>query len=558
MYKDKNILVVIPARGGSKGIPRKNIRLINNSPLISYVINTAISSNLVDEVIVSTDDIEIKEVSQKYGAFVIDRDGKFAEDSIPLDPVIYDAVSQIERIKNKKFDIVITVQPTSPLLRVETLDKAIKKLVDNEDLDTIISVVDDRHLAWTVEDGKSIPKYEKRLNRQYLPREFRETGAILATKRRCITETSRIGKCVDLIEVNKNESIDIDSYEDWWVAEKLLKRKKILIRTDATNEIGTGHVYRQLYIASRIMDHEVVFLMNSKNELGINLVKESNFPIIIFNDNEIEKILEVKPDIIINDILDTTNEYMSSLKERNIFSINFEDMGEGAKKADLVFNALYEYRLPLKNIYGGHKYYILRDEFKEYTKKIINRTVNKILVTFGGSDPNNFTERLTDIIDKNYKDINIDIILGLGYKEKEKIKNKYKDNDKISIFDSVKNISRYMYSSDIVITSGGRTMYEVASLGIPCLVLCQNERELTHLFGHAGNGIINLGLGEHLTEGMIKNTIGELIENYELRSDMNTKMKNIDLEHGFDNIIDVVTTEYGEFKSIRLKDKGEI
>jgi len=115
-----------------------------------------------------------------------------------------------------------------------------------------------------------------------------------------------------------------------------------------------------------------------------------------------------------------------------------------------------------------------------------------------------------------------------------------------------------MYSSDIVITSGGRTMYEVASLGIPCLVLCQNERELTHLFGHAGNGIINLGLGEHLTEGMIKNTIGELIENYELRSDMNTKMKNIDLEHGFDNIIDVVTTEYGEFKSIRLKDKGEI
>jgi len=558
LYKDKNILVVIPARGGSKGIPRKNIRLINNSPLISYVINTAISSNLVDEVIVSTDDIEIKEVSQKYGAFVIDRDGKFAEDSIPLDPVIYDAVSQIERIKNKKFDIVITVQPTSPLLRVETLDKAIKKLVDNEDLDTIISVVDDRHLAWTVEDGKSIPKYEKRLNRQYLPREFRETGAILATKRRCITETSRIGKCVDLIEVNKNESIDIDSYEDWWVAEKLLKRKKILIRTDATNEIGTGHVYRQLYIASRIMDHEVVFLMNSKNELGINLVKESNFPIIIFNDNEIEKILEVKPDIIINDILDTTNEYMSSLKERNIFSINFEDMGEGAKKADLVFNALYEYRLPLKNIYGGHKYYILRDEFKEYTKKIINRTVNKILVTFGGSDPNNFTERLTDIIDKNYKDINIDIILGLGYKEKEKIKNKYKDNDKISIFDSVKNISRYMYSSDIVITSGGRTMYEVASLGIPCLVLCQNERELTHLFGHAGNGIINLGLGEHLTEGMIKNTIGELIENYELRSDMNTKMKNIDLEHGFDNIIDVVTTEYGEFKSIRLKDKGEI
>ncbi|WP_346913585.1 glycosyltransferase [Clostridium sp.] len=558
MYNGKSILVCIPARGGSKGIPRKNVRLMNNNPLISYVINTAKSSSLVDEVIVSTDDVEIKEVSQKYGTLVVDRDGKFSEDSIPLDPVINDAVGQIEKIKEKKFDIVVTVQPTSPLLRVETLDRAIMNLVDNGMVDTIISVVDDRHLSWTVQDGKSVPKYEKRLNRQYLPKEFRETGAILATKRRCITENSRIGKSVDLIEVSKNESIDIDSYEDWWVAEKLLKRKKILIRTDATNEIGTGHVYRQLYIASRIMDHEVIFLMNTKNKLGVNLVKGSNFSIITFNDNESEKILEVNPDIIINDILDTSDEYMSFLKERNIFSINFEDMGEGAKKADLVFNALYEYRLPLKNIYGGHKYYILRDEFKEHNKKIVNRTVNKMLVTFGGSDPNNFTEKVIDIIDNHYKDINIDIILGLGYKEKEKIRNKYKDNDKISIFDSVKNISKYMYGSDIVVTSGGRTMYEVASLGIPCLVLCQNERELTHLFGHAGNGIINLGLGEHLTEGMIKNTIGELIENYELRSDMNAKMKSIDLEHGFDNIIDVVTTEYSKFKSILLKDKGEI
>ncbi len=97
----------------------------------------------------------------------------------------------------------------------------------DRNIDTVISVVDDRHLAWTInEDGKYVPKYEKRINRQYLPSEFRETGAIFATKREFISENSRMGKNIDLIEVSKHESIDIDNYSDWWVAERLLKKKK--------------------------------------------------------------------------------------------------------------------------------------------------------------------------------------------------------------------------------------------------------------------------------------------------------------------------------------------
>ena len=186
----------------------------------------------------------------------------------------------------QKFDIIITVQPTSPLLKRETLVKAIKKLIDNEDIDTVISVSDDRHLAWTKDnEGRSISKYEKRLNRQYLPSEFRETGAILAVKRRAIKEDTRIGKVVDLVEVDRSESIDIDTYEDWWIAEKLLKKKKIVIRVDAEPLIGTGHIYRQLNVASRIVDHEVVFLMDENKELGINIVKSFNFPVITFNED---------------------------------------------------------------------------------------------------------------------------------------------------------------------------------------------------------------------------------------------------------------------------------
>lgn len=544
MYKGKRVIVVIPARGGSKGIPRKNLRLLNGKPLIYYTINLALKNELVDKVVVTTDDLEIANVSRRFGATIINREAHISSDNVTLDPVIYDAINRYEEKEKSEYDVVITVQPTSPLLKNETLSNAIRTLIDN-DCDTVMSVCDDRHLAWGIdESGKFIPKYKERLNRQYLPKEYRETGAILATKRRFLSENSRFGKKIHLIEVDKKESIDIDTYEDWWIAERILKRKRIVIRTDATNEIGTGHVYRQLYLASRIMEHEVIFLMDNSKSLGIEIVKKNNYPIVTFEGECFEKISELKPDIVVNDILDTTLDYMEYFKEKNIYTINFEDLGEGAKIADIVFNALYDYKIPLKNIKMGYEYYVLRDEFKEFNKKEIKEKVEKILITFGGTDPNNYTEKILNLLSCYNESIYIDVILGLGYKEKEYIKNKYKDSRNISVIDSVTNISDYMYDSDIVITSGGRTMYEVASLGIPCMVLCQNERELTHLFGNAGNGFLNLGLGKYLNDGIIKNNLIELINNHSMRVEMNERMCSINLENGFENIMAVVKKDY--------------
>ena len=279
MYKNNKILVVIPARGGSKGIPRKNIRLLGGKPLIAHTIEITKASEYVDELVVTTDDNEIAFVAGKFGAKTIKRDGKLAEDSIPLDPVIYDATIKQEEKEGEKYDVVITVQPTSPLLKTKTLDLAIEKLLDIEEdndgneisYDTIISVVDDRHLSWgwDEENNKYYPLYKARLNRQYLPKSYKETGSIFASKRKFICENSRLGDNIGLIEVSKQESIDIDNYEDWWVAERILKKKKILIKTDASHDIGTGHVYRSLSIASKLINHEVIFLLDEAKRLDL-------------------------------------------------------------------------------------------------------------------------------------------------------------------------------------------------------------------------------------------------------------------------------------------------
>ena len=130
MFNNNKILVVIPARGGSKGIPRKNIRLLDGKPLIAYSIEIAKASAYVDDVVVTTDDSEIALLSEKFGASVIRRSEELARDDIPLDPVIHDAVVRKEKLAFDEYDIVITLQPTSPLLKTSTLDGAIEKFDD--------------------------------------------------------------------------------------------------------------------------------------------------------------------------------------------------------------------------------------------------------------------------------------------------------------------------------------------------------------------------------------------------------------------------------------------
>ena len=551
MFNNNKILVVIPARGGSKGIPRKNIRLLNNRPLISYAIGVARSSQYVDDVVVTTDDSEITLIAEKFGASVVRRSSELASDEIPLDPVVYNAMIQKEKLAFDEYDIVITLQPTSPLLKTQTLDKAIEKFEDFS-VDSVISVVDDRHLKWGYDDDNQryFPLYMQRVNRQYLPKSFRETGAILATRRAFVNETSRLGENISIIEVSREESIDIDTYEDWWLAENYLNRKRIAVVVNAYNEIGTGHIYRCLSIASKLVFHEVLFLLDGSHQLGINIVDSYNYPYEIYNgENELfDKLEQYNPQIVINDILDTSTDYVLKLKTKGYFVVNFEDLGTGTEFADVVFDALYEHDLSENHIFTGHKYYVLKDEFYFQPKKIITQNVENILITFGGTDPNNFTERVINAITKTSYEGRINVILGLGYSDKEGLISRIESNPSIQVYTNVSNISEFMFKADIIFTSAGRTMYEICSLGVPTICLCQNESELTHVFGTNANGFINMGLGINVDDSEIMNQFIELVNDYDKRIDMNEKMLSIDLKNVFENIWAIVKEEYRKFE----------
>lgn len=531
-----NVLVVIPARGGSEGVPRKNLRSLAERPLIYYSINTALKSTYSPDVYVSSDDQEILAISENLGAKTIQRDQALADSATTLDPVIFDAYSQISNKENKVYQVIVTLQPTSPLLTTESLDEAIGLLITNPSLDTIISATNDTHLTWTKTETGFTPNYEQRLNRQQLPACFRETGGFLICRDTVITNDSRIGDSVSLFELSNREAIDIDTYEDLNLCEYYLSRKTILFVLTGHTQVGLGHVYRALTIANRIIDHELRFLLDSSSTLGLEKIKESKYRASLQQRVDIsEDILEISPDIVINDQLDTSSEYVEKLKSHNIKVINFEDLGEGAQHADLVINDLYPEQRSMPNHFYGPAYFCARDEFLITEPRPVHQSVKTVLITFGGTDPNNLTRKVLDSIYDfcQQNAIKLVAVLGIGYEQTDTLA----AFPSVEILTNIRNMSQIMRAADIAFTSAGRTIYELACVGTPAIVLAQNQRETTHFWASKSDGYAYMGLGSEVSEDRIYQTFYQLMKDYKLRKHMQEQMLSTNIKESTSRVI---------------------
>lgn len=215
-------VAVIPARGGSKTIPLKNICEVAGRPLIAYAIEACLQAESVDRTIVSTDHPRIAEVAREWGAEVpFMRPAEFAGDLVTLDPVIYHAVTELEARDGKPIDIVLTIQPTCPLLKPETIDRAVATLIEGG-YDSVIMLREIRHLYWRRVNGQFQPMFEKRVNRQELEPLYPEVGAVFASRRAIITPQNRLGTNIGHIIGSEEEAIDIDTEIDLRLAELII------------------------------------------------------------------------------------------------------------------------------------------------------------------------------------------------------------------------------------------------------------------------------------------------------------------------------------------------
>lgn len=184
------ILAIIPARGGSKGVPGKNIKLLGNKPLIAHAIECAIGSTMISEIVVSTDSDEIADVARNYNVKVVKRPSELAEDTSD----VVTAVEHTYYFLDKEFDVIVLLQPTSPLRTAKDLDNIITMLQENPESDGVISVVpiEDVHPArmYDLLDNRLIPFLEngETLRRQDLNPVYYRNGCFYAVRTKAFFE----------------------------------------------------------------------------------------------------------------------------------------------------------------------------------------------------------------------------------------------------------------------------------------------------------------------------------------------------------------------------------
>jgi CMP-N-acetylneuraminic acid synthetase len=226
-----DILGIIPARGGSKSLRKKNIRKLAGKPLIYYTIKEAKKSKFITKLVVSTENLEISKIVKKYGVQVIPRPKNLAKDNTPSLVVFRQVINYLHSNSDFNPDVIVVLQPTSPLRKVIDIDYSIKKFLKNKPK-TIVSISKFEHPpSWIfkIVNGKLKPiiKSPKILRRQESPILYSPNGAIYVFNSSSIMKKDFEYGANDLPYIMPIErSIDIDSELDFKLAELLFKRKK--------------------------------------------------------------------------------------------------------------------------------------------------------------------------------------------------------------------------------------------------------------------------------------------------------------------------------------------
>ena len=300
------ILVLIPARGGSKSIPRKNIRLLAGHPLIAYSIAAGRQARLVTRTIVSTDDEEIASVARQYGAetpFL--RPAEFAQDNTTDFPVFTHALGWLKENEGYQPEIVVQLRPTSPIRPPELVDAAIQLLLDHPQADSVRGIVpsgQNPFKMWRVdEEGRmrpllSVAGIAEPFNapRQALPLTYWQTGHIDAIRTRTILEKSSLsGDTILPLHIDPRYTIDIDTLKDWLRAEALVAQGDLpMVRPGPCKRPLPSKVALVVFDFDGVMTDDRVWVDQDGREsvaahrgdgMGIALLRKAGIPAVVLS-----------------------------------------------------------------------------------------------------------------------------------------------------------------------------------------------------------------------------------------------------------------------------------
>lgn len=460
-------LAIIPARGGSQELRRKNLLPdANGVPLVLASARAARDAGC--RVVVSTDDPEVMSLAELDGHLGLWRRDEYRDG--PVDAVVADVVAEC-----RHDGPVLLVQPTVQPITADLLAWFLRE----QDSTPMVLGVEDRHLTWH-DGGVLTDRLERQTNTDW---PVREVGirwwpsAPLLPPERVITSPTPL--------------VDIDSADDY---RRIGRRLNIQFEIVASPTVGHGHLHRALTLAEGLQHHNV----------GIRPGVGSSPDMWAFLEQRGWSTPIAAPDVLVRDTLDTP------VHHDGIPQVAMET----TRPEDVTINALYGH-----GDYVGARYAVLRPEFTVRPYQVSDHGL-KVMVMFGGTDPSNLTRLTQDAL----PGFDLDII---------------RPADR-------RGVAAAMHQADLLITSGGRTVFEAAAVGIPTIVMSQNMRETTHT--HLGVGNIDLGLGRLVAPGHLRYVVESVLGDYDLRRDLSaTARASIDGQ-GADRVRSIIehVGYYGE------------
>ena len=555
MTKGKQrVVAIVPARGGYDEVPYMNIKKLGPIPLVAHTLQEAVKSRYIDRVVVSTDDEKVAAVAREYGAEVpFLRNAELV--TVPLiKPVIADAVQFVETEEKEKYDLVVMLQATSPFRAAQQIDEALDKLV-SEEFDSVVSVREEKALMWRLVDGELKQAFGKAGRREDMEPLLREDGAIWAMRRQVLDSSERLGARVGYVLMDQQSSFTVHDIYDFWVAEKLVRLPRIVFRADGGAEIGMGHVYRSLAIADElcsISSADVQFLMSADHPEGVKRVSSAGYMVRVLSDGGVDAIVEAiqeySPNIVVNDRPFLEKDYLEALARLGASTVNLvdtlEDIEKPAEITSMIIATMRIDQLELEDYYAGPEFAILRESFAGRAKPV-RADARQVVISFGGSDPQGLTLKVLrslDALTRTRLELGVKAVLGPAFSYGQELRELLpKLHYQPILLENVEHMAEILSEADLIFCAGGMTVYEIAALRVPGIVMCQNAREVRRMEHFSRSGSVeHLGLGTEVEEKRITQAAEALLANETRRRRMSEAGRKLVDARGAKRVAEVV------------------
>lgn len=329
--------------------------------------------------------------------------------------------------------------------------------------------------------------------------------------------------------------------------------KTVAFRVDGGQNVGMGHIMRCLSLAKAFKDKEYTVYFISKIEQGIKEIKEKGFEVFHLSyKEEVQEVItiikEYNIEILFIDTYNITKKYFLDIKPSVKKLVYIDDINKFIYPVDILINGNitakhmnYVKYLENEVMLLGPKYNLIRDEFRNLPKKKTRKKIGEVMITTGGSDPYNMASKLLKILlySEKTKDLRFNVIVGGGFENKTELRNLKRINNNIILYENIKKISEVMLRSDVAISSGGSTLYELCACGTPTLafIYADNQEFIVNQMDKEGY-VKKIGWFDQITkEDLIRQVLNEKKLN-----EIKNKAKNLIDGYGASRVVETIRT----------------